>query len=142
VQWLENLYHTIGSSPLFVSVGVLLLFVLLLSAVLKVARLALVAGLLMVAYIAYLQTSGGQVPQQVQTAKQVLEASVKDAGKALKENADSAAQAVREGSRAVGERLEQGFGQPASATQDRSLEVPVDRRRSPLASAAPPSSGQ
>ncbi len=141
MQWLENLYHTIGSSPLFLSVGVLLLLVLLLSAVLKVARLALLAGLLLVAYVAYLQWSGGQLPHQVQTAQQVFEESVKDAGRALKENADAAAKVVRDGTRTVGETLEQGFSQPEPATGIGQPKLPMDSRKTPLVTAAEPVAG-
>lgn len=109
MPWLENLLHTIGESPLFLSVGALILFIFLLSAVMRVAKLALLALLLLVGYVGYLHYSGGDVPREVRTAERVLEESARDAGRALKDNAQVAGEAVRTAAENVGERLEQGF---------------------------------
>ncbi len=118
MPWLDNLLHTIGGSPLFLSVGALILFIFLLSAIMRVAKLALFAGLLLVVYIGYLQYSGGAVPREVRTAEQVIEQSARDAGRALKNNAQTAGEAVRTAAEKVGERLEQGFSGPAQAAHD------------------------
>jgi hypothetical protein len=115
VPWLENLLHTIVDSPLFLSIGALILLVFLLSAVLRVAKLALIATLLLVGYVGYLHFSGGDVPQEVRKAEQVLEQSARQAGRALKDNAQVAGEAVRNAAENVGERLEQGFDNSASA---------------------------
>lgn len=109
MPWLENLLHTIGESPLFLSVGALILIVLLLSAILRLAKLALFAGLVLVAYVGYLHYSGGDVPREVRTAERAIEQSAREAGKALKDNAQVAGEAVRTAAENVGERLEQGF---------------------------------
>ena len=115
MPWLENLLHTIGDSPLFLSVGALILFVFLLSAVLRVAKLALFATLLLAGYVGYLHFSGGDVPQEVRRAEQVIEQSARRAGRALQDNAQVAGEAVRNAAENVGEHLEQGFNKPASA---------------------------
>jgi Ca2+/Na+ antiporter len=143
VQTLESLFHTLGSSPLFVMVAVLLLFVLLLSAVLRLARLALVVFVLLLAYVGYLHTVGDDVPRSVRVAEQVFKESARDAGTALKENAEAAGEAVRTAAENVGEHLEQGFAGSARAQESPSpadvtaesdsggWTPPVDRRDPP-----------
>ncbi len=109
MPWLENILHTISGSPLFLSIGALILFIFLLSAVMRVAKLALFAGLLLAGYIGFLHFSGEDVPREVRRAEQAIEDSAKQAGRVLKDNAQVAGKAVQSAAQNVGERLEQGF---------------------------------
>lgn len=125
MPWLENLLHTIGESPLFLSIGALILFILLLSAVLRVAKLALFAFLLLTAYVGYLHYTGGDVPREVRKAEKVIERSARKAGRVIKDNAKVAGEAVQNAAENVGERLEQGLN---SSTTDDGSAQPKDKK--------------
>jgi len=106
---MDTLVATLTDSPWLWMVPVLLLLIMLLGTMLRIARVVLVAALVLIVYSGYLHYTGHRAPPEVRDATQRVENEARGAGGYLKENAARAGRTVRRGVDELGEYL-QGVG--------------------------------
>ena len=102
---MENILHTLGSSPLLLGICLLLLFILLISLVMRLAKLAVVMLIVLLGYAGYLDYTGQAVPKPIQHAEETLRQSARNTGRSLKKNAVKAGKAVETVAEELGEKL-------------------------------------
>ncbi|MBM4352418.1 MAG: hypothetical protein FJ109_01260 [Deltaproteobacteria bacterium] len=102
---MENVINALTGSPVLIGVGVLLVLLTVLTVALKLVKVALFLGLVLVAYIGWLHYTGRELPAEVRQAEKQIIRTSQEAGKALKEHADEAGQFVTDQARKVGDKL-------------------------------------
>lgn len=103
---MTEIITTLTSSPVCIAVGIALVLLMVLSLAMRLLKVAVIVGILFLAYVGYLHYSGKPMPAPIQQAEQTIRKKAKEAGTALKENAEVAGKVVQEAAERMGEELE------------------------------------